>query len=55
MENEVLEALWSFKGDKVSSPDGFPMTFWHFYCDFMKEEIMNLFKEFHEKRRFFRS
>ena len=43
------------KGDKAPGPDGFTVTFWQFYWDFVKEEIVDLFKEFYEQRSFAKS
>ncbi|RVW99110.1 hypothetical protein CK203_019064 [Vitis vinifera] len=31
------------------------MAFWQFAWDFVKEEVMNLFRQFHETRRFVKS
>ena len=46
-EEEIFKALVDFKGDKVAYPDGFPMGFWHFSWDFVKEDMVSLFNEFH--------
>ena len=39
-------ALSDLKGDKAPGPDGFPLAFWHFSWDFVREEVMGFFKEF---------
>ena len=42
-EQEVLEALKGFCGDKAPRPDGFTMAFWQASWDFVKEEVMGFF------------
>ena len=42
-------------GDKALGPDGFTVAFWQNAWDFTKEEIMEMFKEFHEHNSFVRS
>ena len=42
-EQEVLEALKGFCGDKALGPDGFTMAFWQASWDFVKEEVMGFF------------
>ena len=42
-------------GDKAPSPDGFTMAFWQNRWDFVKEEILEMFKEFHEYSSFLKS
>ena len=54
-EKEIFKALFDFKGDKVLGPDGFPMGFWHFSWDFVKEDVLRLFNEFHNKGCFVKS
>lgn len=54
-EQEVLEALKGFCGHKALEPDGFTMTFWQFSWDFVKEEVMGFFREFHDHGRFVKS
>ena len=44
-----------FKGDKVLGPDGFLMGFWHISWDFVKEDVLRLFNEFHNKWCFLKS
>ena len=36
-------------GDKASGPDGFTVAFWRLCWDFVKEEVMEMFKEFYEQ------
>ena len=47
-ESEVLAALMDMNGDKAPGPDRFPVDFWKSCWDFVKEEILDMFKEFHE-------
>ena len=54
-EEEVLKALSDLNGDKAPGPDGFPIRFWQFCWDVVKEEIMGFLLEFHERGRFVRS
>ncbi|RVW23312.1 LINE-1 reverse transcriptase-like [Vitis vinifera] len=42
-------------GDKSPGPDGFTVAFWQNAWDFAKEEIMEMFKEFHEHNSFVKS
>ena len=34
---------------------GFPIVFWSFSWEFVKDEVMDFFKEFYEKKKFVRS
>ncbi|RVW86319.1 Transposon TX1 uncharacterized 149 kDa protein [Vitis vinifera] len=54
-EEEVFEALKGCCGEKAPGPDGFSMAFWQFAWDFVKVEVLNLFRQFHETGRFVRS
>ncbi|RVW43419.1 putative mitochondrial protein [Vitis vinifera] len=47
-EEEVHDALVGCSGDKAPGPDGFTMSFWQFAWDFVKEDVMRFFREFHE-------
>ena len=51
----VFEALADCCREKALGSDGFSMAFWQFAWDFVKEEVMNLFRQFHETERFVRS
>ena len=42
-------------GDKASGPDGFTVAFWRLCWDFVKEEVMEMFKEFYEQSSFIKS
>ncbi|KAJ9686325.1 hypothetical protein PVL29_015292 [Vitis rotundifolia] len=54
-EEEILMALRDMNGDKAPGPDGFTMAFWQYCWDFVKEEILEMFMEFHEQNSFLRS
>ena len=41
---EVFRALSDLKGDKAPGPNGFPLAFWHFSWEFVREEVMGFFK-----------
>ena len=45
-EEEIHVALMGMNGEKAPGPDGFTVTFWQSCWDFVKEEIVDLFKEF---------
>ena len=52
---EVYLALLELNGDKAPGPDGFPIAFWQFCWDFVKDEIIGFFKDFFERWKFVRS
>ena len=54
-EAEVHSALMEMNGDKAPRPDGFTVAFWQSCWDFAKDEIMEMFKEFHEHSSFLKS
>ena len=41
-----------FINDKAPDLDGFPLAFWSFSWDFVKNEVLGFSKEFHEQSRF---
>ena len=45
---EVLSAISSLNGEKALRLDGFPIVFWSFSWEFVKEEVMSFFKDFYE-------
>ena len=55
IEEEIHAALMGMNGDKASGPDGFTVAFWRSCWDFMKEEIVDLFKEFFYEKSFAKS
>ena len=54
-EEEVFTALNEVDGDKTPGLDGFTLAFWQDSWHFVKEEIMEMFKEFHANETFIRS
>ncbi|RVW19306.1 LINE-1 reverse transcriptase-like [Vitis vinifera] len=54
-EEEIHSALLEMDGDKAPGPDGFTVAFWQECWDFVKEEILELFKEFYDQRSFVKS
>ena len=52
---KVFLAFSELNGDKVPDPDGFPIAFWQFCWDFVKNELMGFFKDFFERGKFVRS
>ncbi|RVW60790.1 LINE-1 reverse transcriptase-like [Vitis vinifera] len=51
-EEEIHGALMEMRGDKAPGPDGFTMAFWQECWEFVKEEVVDLFKEFFEHGSF---
>ena len=54
-EEEVLAAISGLNDDKAPGPDGFPIAFWSFSWDFVKEEVMGFFKDFFQNEQFVKS
>ena len=54
-EEEVLFALSALNRDKASRLDGFFAAFWQFSWDIVKNDIMELFKDFHQQGKFVKS
>ena len=52
IEEEIRATVFGLNGDKAPGPDGFPLAFWSFSWDFVKEEVLGFFKEFFEHSRF---
>ena len=42
-------------GDKAPGPEGFTIAFWQSCWEFVKKEILEMFKEFHEQSSFLKS
>ena len=51
-EAEIHAALLNLNGDKAPGPDGFTAAFWQLSWDLVKLNILDLFKDFHERGRF---
>ena len=47
-EKEIWVAISELNGDKASGLDGFPIAFWSFCWDFVKDGVLSFFKEFHD-------
>ena len=54
-EEEIHSILMEMNGDKAPGPDGFTVAFWQTCWEFVKEEIVDLFKEFYDQRSFAKS
>ena len=54
-EVEVFKVLLDLNGDKAPGPDDFSLDFWQFNWDFVKDEVIGVFWEFHEHGRFVKS
>ena len=48
LEEEIWTAISGLNNDKAPDPDCFPLAFWSFSWDFVKNEVLGFFKEFHE-------
>ncbi|RVW82233.1 hypothetical protein CK203_041700 [Vitis vinifera] len=51
-KEEIHFALLEMNGDKAPGPDGFTVAFWQACWDFVKEEILEVFKEFYDQSSF---
>ncbi|KAA0058104.1 LINE-1 retrotransposable element ORF2 protein [Cucumis melo var. makuwa] len=49
LEEEIKGVIKSFDGNKAPGPDGFPISFFKSYWHLLKEDIMDIFKDFFEK------
>ena len=47
-EEEIRTTISGLNSEKAPGPDGFPLAFWSFSWDFVKNEVLGFFKEFHE-------
>ena len=54
-KEEVFVALFELNGNKAPGSDGFSMAFWQFGWDFLRNDVMGLFKEFYEHKKFVRN
>ena len=54
-EDEIHRALMDMNGDKAPGLDGVTVVFWQNCWDFVKEEVLELFKEFCEQSSFIKS
>ena len=53
-EEEILAVVSGLNDDKALGPDGFPLAFWSFSWDFVKE-VMGFFREFFQNDQFVKS
>ena len=51
-EDEIWTTIYGLDNDKALGLDGFPIAFWAFSWDFVKNEVFDFFKEFHEQGGF---
>ena len=42
-EEEIRAAISGLNSEKALGPDGFPLAFWSFYWDFVKNEVLGFF------------
>jgi hypothetical protein len=54
-EEEVCEVVRKLKGDKAPGLDGFSMAFFQKCWEVVKKDMMPVFKEFHESKKFEKS
>ena len=54
-EEEVHSTLMDMNGDNAPGPNGFTVAFWQNCWEFVKEKVMEMFKEFHEPSSFLKS
>ena len=54
-ESEIHAALMEMNRDKAPGPDGFMVAFWQNCWEFVKEEVLDMFKEFYEQNSFIKS
>ena len=54
-KEEVIQVLMEMKGDKVPSPDGFTMAFFHKCWSVVEKDVMDFFDYFHRHSVFERS
>ena len=45
---EIHAALMGMNGDKAPGPDGFMVAFWQSCWETVKEDVLDMFNEFHE-------
>ena len=54
-ELEIHAALMGMNGDKAPGPDGFKVAFWQSCWETVKEDVLDMFKEFYEQNSFIKS
>ena len=51
-EEEIWNAISGLSSDKAPSPNELPIAFWIFSWEFVKNEVLGFFREFHDQGRF---
>jgi hypothetical protein len=51
----LLEVVKALNDDKASNPDDFSLAFFQSCWEVLKEDVMNVFHEFHDQGKFERS
>lgn len=46
-EKEVREAIFQMKHNKAPGPDGFPAEFYQVFWSLIKDDLMAMFRDFH--------
>ena len=46
-EKEIKEAIFQMEHNKAPSPDGFPAEFYQVFWDVIKDDMLDLFRDFH--------
>ena len=54
-ELEIHVVLMGMNGEKAPGPDGFTVAFWQNCWETVKEDVLDMFKEFHEQNSFIKS
>ena len=54
-EVEVFKTLSNLNGDKAPCPNDFSIKFRQFSWDFVNDEVMGFFRDFHEQDKFVKS
>ena len=49
-EEEVFTTILGLNSEKAPGPNGFPFAFWSFSWEFVKDDVMDFFKELYEKK-----
>lgn len=48
-EEEVKAAVFELRGDKALDPNGFPIAFFQFFWETIKQDVMQFMREFHKR------
>ena len=52
---EMSSTLSVLNGDKAPGPDGLTVAFWQLCWDIVRDDVMRMFRDFHETGKFVRS